>query len=55
MKNLQIILIALFVNAILSGNAVPSKGCGRDLRLTKTGSFEFNWSRGRRTVNRYPR
>ena len=31
-------------------NAVPSKGCGRDLRLTKTGSFEFNWSQGRRTV-----
>ena len=31
-------------------NAVPSKGCGRDLRITKTGSFEFNWSQGRRTV-----
>ena len=30
-----------------NNNAVPSKGCGRDLRLTKTGSFEFNWSRGK--------
>ena len=31
-------------------NAVPSKGCGRDLRLTRSGSFEFNWSQGKRTV-----
>ena len=37
-------------NTNQNNNAIPSKGCGRDLRLTKTGSFEYNWSKGRRTI-----
>ncbi|OUM67490.1 carbohydrate esterase family 1 protein, partial [Piromyces sp. E2] len=28
----------------------PSKGCGKNLSLPKTGSFEFSWSGGKRTV-----
>ena len=31
-------------------DAVKSKGCGRDLRLPKTGSFDFYWSKGKRNV-----
>ncbi|ORX69342.1 hypothetical protein BCR32DRAFT_330166 [Anaeromyces robustus] len=34
----------------LKNKPVPSKGCGKGLSLPKTGSFEFNWSGGRRTV-----
>ena len=35
----------------MAGNdPVPSSGCGKDLSLPKTGSFEFSWSQGKRTV-----
>ncbi|ORX43617.1 hypothetical protein BCR36DRAFT_586553 [Piromyces finnis] len=34
----------------LKNKPVPSKGCGKSLSLPKTGSFEFSWSGGRRTV-----
>ncbi|ORX83240.1 hypothetical protein BCR32DRAFT_326481 [Anaeromyces robustus] len=34
----------------LKNDPVPSKGCGKNLSLPKTGSFEFNWSGGKRTV-----
>jgi poly(3-hydroxybutyrate) depolymerase len=34
----------------LKNKPVPSKGCGKTLNLPKTGSFEFSWSGGKRTV-----
>eukprot|EP00833_Pecoramyces_ruminatium_P011115 jgi/Orpsp1_1/1185147/evm.model.c7180000092511.1 len=34
----------------LKNKPVPSKGCGKSLSLPKTGSFEFSWSGGKRTV-----
>jgi poly(3-hydroxybutyrate) depolymerase len=34
----------------LKNKPVPSKGCGKNSNLPKSGSFEFNWSGGRRTV-----
>jgi len=34
----------------LKNKPVPSKGCGKNPTLPKTGSFEFSWSGGRRTV-----
>jgi len=34
----------------LKNKAVPSKGCGKNPSLPKTGSFDFNWSGGKRTV-----
>ena len=44
------IFVALLIGSIFTQNAVPSQGCGKDLSLPKTGSFEFTWSRGKRTV-----
>ena len=33
------------------GNApVPTRGCGHELTIPKTGSFEFQWSQGTRTI-----
>ena len=46
----SLIFFALLIGSIFSQDAVPSQGCGKDLTLPKTGSFEFNWSRGQRTV-----
>eukprot|EP00833_Pecoramyces_ruminatium_P006346 jgi/Orpsp1_1/1180378/evm.model.c7180000073148.1 len=34
----------------LKNTPVPSKGCGKNLSLPKTGSFQFKWSGGTRTV-----
>jgi len=34
----------------LKNKAVPSDGCGKDLKYTKSGSFNFNWSRGNRKI-----
>src|SRR5574344_90636 len=34
----------------LKNDPVPSRGCGKDLKLPKTGSFNFTWSKGQRTV-----
>jgi poly(3-hydroxybutyrate) depolymerase len=51
MKNLQFILLSILIISILAAdNAVPSQGCGQQLNLPKTGSFEFSWSMGKRTV-----
>jgi len=33
-----------------STNAVKSPGCGKSLRLPKTGSFDFYWTKGKRNV-----
>lgn len=33
------------------GNApVPTRGCGKDWNRVKSGSYEFTWSKGRRTI-----
>jgi poly(3-hydroxybutyrate) depolymerase len=51
MKDIQLILLSLlFVLIITSEDAVPSKGCGSELKLPKTGSFEYTFSRGKRTI-----
>jgi len=34
----------------LKNAPVPSKGCGKDTSLPKTGSFEYKWSGGNRTI-----
>jgi len=34
----------------LKNSPVPSKGCGKNSSLPKTGSFDFQWSGGKRTV-----
>ena len=34
----------------LKNDPVPTRGCGKDLKLTKTGSFTFTWSKGTRTI-----
>jgi len=34
----------------LKNKPVPSKGCGKNSSLPKTGSFDFQWSGGKRTV-----
>jgi poly(3-hydroxybutyrate) depolymerase len=51
MKSLRLISFAILILYILAaGDPVPSSGCGKELTLPKTGSFEFNWSKGKRTV-----
>ena len=51
MKSLKLISFAILIFYIMAGNdPVPSSGCGKDLSLPKTGSFEFSWSQGKRTV-----
>ena len=51
MKYLQVVLLILLFTFIITANdAVPSVGCGKQLSLPKTGSFEFKWSQGSRTV-----
>ena len=51
MKIIQFILLSLFAtNIFCSEDAVPSKGCGREISLPKTGSFDFSWSKGKRTI-----
>ena len=51
MKCLQVLLFALLITFIISlNNASPSTGCGKDLTLPKSGPFEFQWSKGVRTV-----
>ena len=48
---IQLIVLALLATYILNAaDAVPSKGCGQTLSLPKTGSFDFNWSKVKRTV-----
>ena len=44
------IIFILLISLIFTQDAVPSQGCGKDLSLPKTGSFEFHWSQGQRTV-----
>ena len=48
MKALLLILLITFIYA--ANDASPSSGCGKELTLPKTGSFEFKWSKGSRTV-----
>ena len=51
MKSLQLFVLALLATFILNADdASPSEGCGTELSLPKTGSFEFQWSKGKRTV-----
>ena len=51
MKSLKLISFAILIFYIMAGNdPAPSSGCGKDLNLPKTGSFEFSWSQGKRTV-----
>ena len=51
MKIIQFILLSIFAtNIFCSEDAVPSKGCRREISLPKTGSFEFSWSKGKRTI-----
>ena len=51
MKSIDLILFSLLISLIANADdTVPSKGCGRNLGLPKTGSFEFNWSKGKRTI-----
>ena len=51
MKSLKLISFAILILYTLSaGDPVPSSGCGKQLNLPKTGSFEFSWSKGKRTV-----
>ena len=51
MKILEIVILFLLTSVIISsGDSIPSKGCGRNLSLPKTGSFEFSWSKGKRTI-----
>ena len=47
----QIICLAVLIVAIFTADdAGKSSGCGQTLSLPKTGSFEFKWSKGSRTV-----
>ena len=48
---IQFIILTLLISFILNAvDPVPSKGCGQTLSLPKTGSFDFQWSKGKRTV-----
>ena len=51
MKALLIyLLFTLIISLPLKNDPVPSEGCGKQLSLPKTGSFDFKWSKGSRTV-----
>ena len=34
----------------LKNAPVPTRGCGKDLKLKKTGNFDWNWSKGKRNI-----
>ena len=51
MKKLQLISFAILIISIFSADdAVPSEGCGQELKLPKTGGFDFKWSKGTRNI-----
>ena len=48
---MRLICLAILIVAIFTADdAGKSSGCGQTLSLPKTGSFEFKWSKGSRTV-----